>query len=79
MKFCGTSSLDEAALAKQLEGNLYIRLDDMVYFDQNRQPKDWSEWTKFEEPRGYINPKDVIVFLPMRGDPRKVVRSPEKQ
>jgi len=68
----GSSPLDEAAFAKQLEGTAFIRLDDLIYLTQNRVPKNWSEWTKFQVPRIYINPKDIIDFFPLVGDPRTI-------
>jgi hypothetical protein len=73
----GTSPLDEAAFAKQLEGNSFVLIENLGYFNQNRQPKPWSEWSKFDEPHVYLNPKDIISFFPMRGDPRKL--APEKK
>lgn len=68
----GSSPLDEAAFAKALEGSTYIELSNLVYFDQWQNPKEWSDWTKYDEACIYINPKDISSFQPMKDDPRKV-------
>ncbi len=68
----GSSPLDEAAFAKALEGSAYIELSNLIYFDQWQNPKEWSEWTKYDEARIYINPKVISSFQPMKDDPRKI-------
>lgn len=68
----GTSTLDEDSFAEALEGNTYIELDNLIYFDQSQNPKNWSEWTKYNKSRIFINPKDICSFQPMKDDPRKI-------
>ena len=70
----GSSLLDEKEFAKQLLGAEYIVLDDVAYIDTTGTAKGWQEWDPKAFPRLYINPRQVIFFNPMKGDPRKAVK-----
>lgn len=67
----GSSLLEEKEFAKQLLGTEYIVLDDVAYIDTTGTTKGWQEWDPKAFPRLYINPRHVILFNPMKGDPRK--------
>jgi hypothetical protein len=70
----GSSLLDEREFAKQLLGAEYIVLDDISYIDTTGATKGWQEWDPKAFPRLYINPRHVIFFNPMKGDPRKTAK-----
>jgi hypothetical protein len=70
----GSSLLDEKEFAKQLLGAEYIVLDDVSYIDTTGTTKGWQEWDPKAFPRLYINPRQVIFFNPMKGDPRKATK-----
>lgn len=70
----GSSPLDEKDFAKQLLGAEYIVLDDVSYIDTTGTTKGWQEWDPKAFPRLYINPRQVILFNPMKGDPRKAAK-----
>jgi hypothetical protein len=67
----GSSVLDEKEFAKQLSGDEYIVLDDVEYLDSTGKIKGWQEWDPKSVPRLYVNPDYVILFNPMKDDPRK--------
>ncbi len=67
----GSSALDEEEFAKQLSGNGYIVLDDVAYLDSSGKIRGWQEWDPKSIPRLYVNPDYVILFNPMKDDPRK--------
>lgn len=67
----GSSVLDEKEFAKQLAGDDYIVLDDVSYLDNTGKIKGWQEWDPKSVPRLYVNPDYVILFNPMKDDPRK--------
>ena len=67
----GSSILDEKEFAKQLSGSEFVVLDDVAYVDPTGKIKGWQEWDIKSFPRLYINPEYVILFNPMKGDPRK--------
>lgn len=67
----GSSPLDEKEFAKQLSGDDYIVLDDVEYLDSTGKIKGWQEWDPKSVPRLYVNPDYVILFNPMKDDPRK--------
>jgi len=67
----GSSALDEKAFATQLKGDDYIVLDDVEYLDSSGKIKSWQEWDPKSVPRLYVNPDYVILFNPMKDDPRR--------
>ncbi len=67
----GSSSLEEKEFAKHLSGDSYIVLDDVEYLDSTGKIKSWQEWDPKSIPRLYVNPDYVILFNPMKDDPRK--------
>ena len=71
----GSSLLDEKDFAKQLLGADFIMLDDVAYIDTTGTTKGWQEWDPKAFPRLYINPRQVIFFNPMKGDPRKSAKA----
>jgi hypothetical protein len=71
----GSSLSDEKEFAKQLLGAEYIVLDDVSYIDTTGTTKGWQEWDPKAFPRLYINPRHVILFNPMKGDPRKAAKA----
>ena len=69
--YVGSSPLDESNFIKKLGGGSYILLENLVYFDQTRKAKDFTEWDPTTLPRIYINPKYISAVLPLDGAPRE--------
>jgi len=67
----GSSTLDEQEFAKQLAGMEFVVLDDVAYIDPNGKLRSWQEWDPKALPRLYVNPQYVILFNPMKDDPKK--------
>lgn len=67
----GSSALGEKELAKQLVNADYVVLEDLVYRDSQGKIKAWQEWDPVMGSRVYVNPKYVIFFQPLEGDPRR--------
>ena len=67
----GSSFFDEKEFARQMAGTELVPLDDVAYLDNTGKLKGWQEWDPKSQPRLYINPKYVIFFNPMKGDPKK--------
>jgi hypothetical protein len=67
----GRSALDEKEFAGQLSGDEYITLDDVEYLDSTGKVKRWQEWDPKSTSRLYVNPAYVILFNPLKQDPRK--------
>jgi hypothetical protein len=67
----GSSVLDEKEFAGQLSGDEYITLDDVEYLDSTGKIKRWQEWDPKATPRLYVNPGYIILFNPLKDDPRK--------
>jgi hypothetical protein len=74
----GSSLLDEKDFARQLSGVDYIVLDDVAYIDAAGKTKGWQDWDPKALPRLYINPRQVIFFNPMKGDPRAAATAKPK-
>jgi hypothetical protein len=64
------SSLDslEKLTEKAVRGE-YIRLDNLLYYDQGAV-KDWAQWDKRFAPIVSVNPAHIIAIQPFKGDPR---------
>ncbi len=75
----GSSPLDEKEMAKKLESNEFIVLEDASYTDITGRAKGWQEWDPKTHPRLYINPRYVIFFNPLKGDPRKASSTKSKE
>jgi hypothetical protein len=67
----GSSSLDELEFAQQLAGTEFVVLDDVTYIDPNGKIRSWQEWDPKALPRLYVNPQYVILFNPLKDDPKK--------
>jgi hypothetical protein len=67
----GSSTLEEQEFASQLAGTEFIALDDVSYIDPNGKIRSWQEWDPKALPRLYVNPQYVILFNPMKDDPKK--------
>jgi hypothetical protein len=74
----GTSMLDEKEFARMLSGSELVLLDDVAYIDNNSKVKNWQEWDPKSSSRLYVNPRYVIFFNPMKGDPRKATSGKTK-
>jgi hypothetical protein len=67
----GSSAFEEQEFAKQLSGTEFIVLDDVAYIDTTGKIRDWQEWDPKALSRLYVNPQYVILFNPMKDDPKK--------
>lgn len=67
----GSSTFDEKEFALKMVGNDYLVLEDVAYIDANGKVKNWQDWDPKSSARLFINPRFVIMFNPMKGDPRK--------
>ncbi len=71
--FIGSSSETLETLIEKASRGEYLRLDDLLYFDQG-EAKDWAQWDNREVPTVYINPAHVVAIQPFKGDPRTLPR-----
>jgi hypothetical protein len=67
----GSSPYDEKELAKRLENEEFVLLDDAAYMDANGKIKSWMDWDPKASSRLYLNGRYVILINPLKGDPRK--------
>ena len=68
--YFGRSQDAEPDILSKLESGAYIRLEDIVYFDEDQAARSWTDWDANFVPRILINPRYVISIMPMSGDPR---------
>ena len=76
--FFGSSELTESAFIEKLNKKEYIKLENLIYFNDDQDPRSWSDWDPMLEPRIYLNPEFVITMLPLTGDPRRRTDSEAK-
>ncbi|MEM7391513.1 MAG: hypothetical protein AAF492_04120 [Verrucomicrobiota bacterium] len=69
--FFGSSTLTEDQFVKKLSSLEYVMLENLVYFNEDQEPRSWAEWDPMLQPRVHLNPKYVVSLLPLNGDPRK--------
>ena len=67
----GSSEYNEKEFIEQLNRENFIMLDNLVYMDQTRKVKSFTEWDPSVKPRVYLNPKYILAVVPLTGDPRK--------
>jgi hypothetical protein len=67
----GSSPLDEKAFAKAAAGQDFLELSEVSYLDKDGRTKSWQEWDSRAQPRLYVNPRYLIFFNPLKGDPIK--------
>ena len=65
----GSSEFTIEELAKKLERGEYIKLNDLLYRDDD-QIKNWADWDKRFHPIKMLNPKYVVAIMEFTGDPR---------
>jgi hypothetical protein len=71
--FIGTSTLKESELAAIVsKGEGFIKMENLLYRDNNGKYKDWREWDPTGKSYIYINIKNVVWIHPLIGDPRNV-------
>ena len=68
--FFGSSLLTEEEFVGKLSRQEYVMLENLVYFDEEQEPKSWAEWDPMLQPRVHLNPRFVVSLLPLTGDPR---------
>ncbi len=70
--FCvfGSSALSEKEFISGLNAGSMLLLEDLVYYDEEGNPRSWSDWDPHCHPRMYLHPNHVISVMPMMGDPR---------
>jgi hypothetical protein len=69
---CGSSDLNPSQLAIELTTGAFIRLEDLVYKDNQSRFRSWTEWDSRIQPIALINSKMVSIVLPFAADPRIV-------
>jgi hypothetical protein len=67
----GSSPLDEKQFAKQMGTQEFLVLENVIYFDEHKQEEGESGKQPSLENRVYLNPKYIIAFQPLSGDPRE--------
>jgi hypothetical protein len=71
--FVGTSTMSEADLtALMAREDGFIKLENLVYRDNNGKYKSWHDWDPTTESRIYLRSKAVISIQPLVGDPSKI-------
>jgi len=61
-QYVGSSPLGEEDFAKQCAGANFVRLDNLIYRDNNGVYKSYKDRDPIMEPRIYINPKSIRAF-----------------
>jgi hypothetical protein len=69
--FVGSSGDSLERLAEKAARGEYLRLDDLLYYDQG-EVRDWAQWDRRFAPTVFVNPAHVIAIQPFRGDPRRL-------
>ena len=69
--YFGSSKLSEKELVEALSRQEFIQLGNLTYFDEQGEPKRWSEWDPHYHSRVHLNPKFVVSLIPMVDDPRQ--------
>jgi hypothetical protein len=69
--FFGSSPLDERQFAKQVSGENFLVLNDLVFIDSQMRERETPEDHPTLQKRIYLNPKYIIAFQPLTGDPRE--------
>jgi hypothetical protein len=72
--FVGSSLDSLECLAEKAMRGEYVRLDNLLYYDQG-EVKDWAQWDNRFAATVAINPAHIIAIQPFKGDPRRVPRS----
>lgn len=67
----GSTQYDEKELARRLDAEENIQLNDAAYIDANGKIKSWQDWDPKASSRLYLNGRYVILVNPLKGDPRK--------
>jgi hypothetical protein len=71
----GSSLLAEKDFAQKIAGTEPVQLDDATYVDAGGKVKNWQDWDPKASSRVYVNPRYVILFNPLKGDPKKTAGS----
>jgi hypothetical protein len=69
--YFGSSKLTEAQVLEALKEGTFIELDDLTYYDEDGEPRPWTEWDPNAYPRIHLNAKYVLTMIPLQEDPRK--------
>lgn len=68
--YFGRCEDSESEVLKNVEAGAYLKLEDLVYFDEDHAPRSWTDWDANFLPRILIHPRYIISIMPMGGDPR---------
>ncbi len=71
--YVGASDESFESLAKRVESNEMIRLDDLLYKDNGEVFK-WEQWDNSLIPTVYVNPKNVISIMQFKDDPLVITK-----
>jgi hypothetical protein len=66
---CGSTELDPTAFIAEISSAAFIRLDDLVYRDNQQRVRSWTEWDPHTQPTIFINCKFIHTVMPLSGDP----------
>jgi hypothetical protein len=84
--YFGSSKLSEKEMTEAIGQQKFIQLSNLTYFDEEGDPKRWSEWEPHYHSRVHLNPKFIISVIPMMDDPHqsestgnKVLKYPASQ
>lgn len=69
--FFGSSLYAEDEFVRRLNSQEYLRLDNIIFYDEEGEAKSWAEWDPNYIPRAYVNPRYVVSLMPLAADPRK--------
>lgn len=68
--FVGSSELSPEELAATIDLGRMVRLENMVYKDEDGEVRDWETWDDSVYPTLYISSRTICSFMELRRDPR---------
>ncbi len=67
--FYGTVNLAPEEFTKELKNDAFTKIDNLVYFDNQRKVKSWSEWSPHMKTAVYVRNSEITMFVELTGDP----------
>ena len=68
--YVGSSPDTPDMLAEKTGNGAYLKLENLLYCDDDGEIKEWKEWDSSILPVVYINPKSIFSFMQFKCDPR---------
>ncbi len=68
--YVGSSTDTPDVLAKKAENGTYLKLENLLYCDEEGKIREWTQWDDSIVPVVFINPDSILSFMQFKGDPR---------